>query len=207
MHNKQYVISIQGPSTETVTFDEAVKGWTSRFSYYPDAIGSLRNNLYTYYKGEVWQHYATNVNYAQFYGINYLSTVDLVINQTPSLVKNFKTINYEGTNGWIMHSLKTDQDVALQIVQYELPTSLSNLENSLFTNNFKKKENKYFANILNVTSIQPGEVLFGQTISGVKGFTAQIKFSSPIDNQGAPEPQTQKLELFAVSSEYNDSSY
>ena len=54
---------------------------------------------------------------------------------------------------------------------------------------------------------RPGEVLFGQTISGVKGFTAQVKFSSPVDNQGVPEPQTQKLELFAVSSEYNDSSY
>lgn len=208
MHNKQYVISIQEEkSSETLTFDESVKGWTSRFSYYPDAVGSLRNNLYTYYKGELWEHYANNVNFAQFYGFNYLSTVDLVINQTPSLVKNFKTINYEGTNGWIMQSLSTDQDSALQIVQYELPTTLANLENSLFTNNFKKKENKYFANIINVTAIQPGEVLFGQTISGVKGFTAQIKFSSPTLKDGSAQAQTTKLELFAVSSEYSDSSY
>ena len=47
MHNKQYVISIQGPSTETVTFDEAVKGWTSRFSYYPDAVSYTHLTLPT----------------------------------------------------------------------------------------------------------------------------------------------------------------
>ena len=208
MHNKQYIISISSKAEiETLSFDESVKGWTSRFSYYPDAIGSLRNNLYTYYKGEIWEHYSTSVNYAQFYGFNYVSNVTLVINQTPSLVKNFKTINYEGTNGWIMESLTTDQDVGLQVVQYELPTTLANLENSLFTNNFKKKENKYFANILNVTALQPGEVLYGQTISGVKGFTAEIKFSSPLLKDGSAEPQQNKLELFAVSSNYSDSSY
>ena len=209
MHNKQYIVSIGGAEgnvqngfdPETVSFDEAVKGWTSRFDYFPDAIGSLRNNLYTYFEGEIWQHYSTSVNRAQFYNTTHTSSVNLVLNPSPSVVKNFNTINYEGSSGWIMESLTTDQDVALQISEYQLPTTLADLQTSLFTNNFKRKENKYFANLLNLTAVQQGEVLFGQAVTGVKGFTSEVKFTVPTTNQS-----TQR-ELFAVSSEFNRSSY
>jgi hypothetical protein len=209
MHNKQYIVCIGGAEglvkngfdPETVAFDEAVKGWTSRFDYFPDAIGSLRNNLYTYYEGEIWQHYSTSVNRAQFYNTTYTSSVNLVLNPSPSVVKNFNTINYEGSSGWIMESLTTDQDVALQISEYQLPTTLADLQTSLFTNNFKRKENKYFANLLNLTAVQQGEVLFGQAVTGVKGFTSEVKFTVPTANQSA------QRELFAVSSEFNRSSY
>jgi hypothetical protein len=124
-----------------------------------------------------------------------------VLNPSPSVVKNFNTINYEGSSGWIMESLTTDQDVALQISEYQLPTTLADLQTSLFTNNFKRKENKYFANLLNLTAVQQGEVLFGQAVTGVKGFTSEVKFTVPTTNQS-----TQR-ELFAVSSEFNRSSY
>ena len=160
MHNKQYVTSFKGDAN-TLTFDETVKGWTSRFSYQPNQLGSLRNNFYTYYKGEIWKHYSDSANRAKFYGVDYPSNVTLVLNPSPSMVKNFTTINYEGSTGWTIpeNGIVTDQDTGLQISLYQLPTTLADLENSLFTNNFKKKENKYFANIVNVSALQPGEVL------------------------------------------------
>ena len=125
------------------------------------------------------------------------------------MVKNFTTINYEGSTGWTIpeNGIVTDQDTGLQISLYQLPTTLADLENSLFTNNFKKKENKYFANIVNVSALQPGEVIFGQTMTGVKGFTSQVIFSSPLDANGDPIAQANALELFAVSSNFNQSSY
>jgi hypothetical protein len=208
MHNKQYVVSFEG-NANTLTFDETVKGWTSRFSYQPNQIGSLRNNFYTYYKGEIWKHYSDSANRAKFYGVDYASNVTLVLNPSPSMVKNFTTINYEGSTGWTIpeNGIVTDQDTGLQISIYQLPTTLADLENSLFTNNFKKKENKYFANIVNVSALQPGEVIFGQTMTGVKGFTSQIIFSSPLDVKGDPIAQANALELFAVSSNFNQSSY
>jgi len=208
MHNKQYVTSFKGDAN-TLTFDEAVKGWTSRFSYQPNQLGSLRNNFYTYYKGEIWKHYSDSANRAKFYGVDYPSNVTLVLNPSSSMVKNFTTINYEGSTGWTIpeNGIVTDQDTGLQISIYQLPTTLADLENSLFTNNFKKKENKYFANIVNVSALQPGEVIFGQTMTGVKGFTSQVIFSSPLDANGDPIAQTKALELFAVSSNFNQSSY
>jgi len=208
MHNKQYVVSFKG-NANTLSFDETVKGWTSRFSYFPDQIGSLRNNFYTYNKGEIWKHYSTSADRAEFYGVNYASSVTLVLNPSPSMVKNFTTINYEGSAGWTIpeNGIVTDQDTGLQISIYQLPTTLADLESSLFTNNFKKKENKYFANIVNVSALQPGEVIFGQTMTGVKGFTSQVIFSSPLDANGNAIPQGNALELFAVSSNFNQSSY
>ena len=208
MHNKQYVVSFKG-NANTLSFDETVKGWTSRFSYFPDQIGSLRNNFYTYNRGEIWKHYSTSADRAEFYGVNYASSVTLVLNPSPSMVKNFTTINYEGSAGWTIpeNGIVTDQDTGLQISIYQLPTTLADLESSLFTNNFKKKENKYFANIVNVSALQPGEVIFGQTMTGVKGFTSQVIFSSPLDANGDPIAQANALELFAVSSNFNQSSY
>ena len=62
------------------------------------------------------------------------------------------------------------------------------------------KENKYFANILNNSSITAGEVVFGNNMTGIKGFFSTVKFSLSNAN-------SQRKELFAVSSETVESSY
>ena len=68
----------------------------------------------------------------------------------------------------------------------------------------KKKENKYFANILNISAVQRGEVEFGQSISGIKGFYSTATFTT--DN-GTLDLANEKAELYAVSAEYVESSY
>ena len=86
------------------------------------------------------------------------------------------------------------------ITKYILPTSLVDFQNELFTNSFKKKENKYFANILNNSSATACEVVFGNNMTGIKGFFSTIKLT--LDNS-----INEKRELFAVSSETVESSY
>ena len=79
MHNKQYVISLQnafyvgsrrpvvGEAYEeyyqTLAFDEDSLGWTSLFSFKPDAGFSLLGDFYTASNGNIWKHYSTNVPY------------------------------------------------------------------------------------------------------------------------------------------------
>ena len=58
---------------------------------------------------------------------------------------------------------------------------------------FKKKDNKYYSYIVNETLPQRNEVLFGNAISGVKGFFNKVQLSVS---------DTSQKELFAVSSEY-----
>lgn len=206
MHNKQYVLSIQPTSGESVTlsFDENSNGWTSFFSYIPNFGISLRNNFYTINQGKIWKHYINSVPKATFYNTFYKSNVTLVFNPNVSVSKSFLTINYEGTPNWSLTNFYTETDNSAIVQRYFFPSTLSGLEDQLFQNRFKKKENKYFANVLNISAVQRGEVEFGQSISGIKGFYSTATFTT--DN-GTLDLANEKAELYAVSAEYVESSY
>ncbi len=207
-HNKNYVLSIQktNGTYKTLTFDESVLGWTSFFDYKPDFVTSLKNNFYslkvTTNNGQgVWLH--NTGNYGKFYEIAYDSDVTVILNKEPSLVKNFKTINYEGSDGWQLESMVASSgDVSVPIGKYTLQTNLSALESDLFSNNFKRKEKKFFANLINNSPATEGEILWGPSSTGLKGFFTEAKIK--LVNQDYP---TTKKELFSVSSDIVESSY
>jgi hypothetical protein len=216
MHNKQYVLSLQiagdqsssqryDPTAEpTIVFDEDVNGWTSRLSFRPELGGSLRNNFYTFRSGGIWQHYSTNVNKGTFYNATINSSVVLIFNSSTSEVKNFNTLNYEGSAGWQLDSLITDTDSAIPVLPFTQVYNLANIQNQLFSNTFKKKENKYFATIINNTIEGAGDVIWGQSMTGLKGFYATATMSINNSLYGSPFART---ELFAASTEYVNSSY
>ena len=66
IYNKEYVISIQGSENTTLGFDESNNGWVSRYSYTPEAGGSLDGSFYTFKLGDLFEHY-TNEEYNKFY--------------------------------------------------------------------------------------------------------------------------------------------
>jgi hypothetical protein len=208
IYNKQYVLSLQPFDSEdyqTLSFDEDSLGWTSRFSFKPDISDSLRNNFYTFKQGNIWQHYAVpvapDVNYCKFYGIQYDSNVTLIFNPDVSMSKNFNTLNYEGSGGWALAELYSNSDTAALIFKSENALTLAALENQLFLNNFKRKENKYFGTIINITPPTSGEIIYGNSMNGIKGFYSTVKmvFVNDTFNQAA--------ELYSVSSNYVESSY
>jgi len=180
----------------TVTFDEGVLGWTSFSSYKPNYSFSLSNVFYTFNTGKLYQHYLGN--YAQFYGFSYDSDVTIILNSNPSVVKNFKTINYEGALGWELESMvASSNDKTLPIGKYVFQDNLASLETQIWSNTFKKKEDKYFANLINNSPAVSGEILYGADMSGIKGFYATVTISTDaVTNPGGEK------ELFAVSTEY-----
>jgi hypothetical protein len=209
-HNKQYVLSIPPkqevgsppPPALTVTFNETVLGWNSFFDYKPNKVISLNNNYFTANAGKLYQHYLLAPNTQArgvFYGVQYPSNVTFVFNGAPSMVKNFKTINYEGSSGWVMNSFATNTDATFPITASVFATTLEQLQNALLVNNFKLKEDKYYADLVNNTSAQSGEVVFGRSSSGVKGFFGEVKMEINNANFG-------KKELFAVSTGFVQSS-
>ena len=211
MHSQQYVLSVQGNRAGnieeyTLAFDDTVDGWVSNYDYMPDQGISLNNYFYTFRYGNIYKHYSNTSGKAVFYGVPYKSTVTSIFNPEVSMSKSFLTINYEGTTDWNLLNFYTETDSSAPIASYTLPTDYFGLQDQLFSNNFKKKENKYFANILNVTGkASGGEVLFGKSMSGVKGFFATAQFST--DNATIISTNTKRAELYAISSEYVESSY
>ena len=213
IHTKNYVLSIQNQDNSYVTsnFDEDVQGWTSFYTYKPTYMLSLNSSFYSFYDGKLWLHHVQPeegvTGYGNYYGIVTDSTVKVILNSQPSVVKNFKTINYEGATGWQLDSMiASSSDATLPINAYVAATSIDQLEQQIFSLNFKKKENKFFANLQqdltsNITP-QPGEVLWGSDISGIKGF-----WSTVVMKLNNTTYYNIKKELFAVSSNAVESSY
>jgi len=197
IYNKEYVLSIHSDSSITLGFDESNNGWVSRYSYIAEDGGSLDGNFYTFKRGELYLH-NTNSGYNTFYNQAAApSTVELIFNENPSANKNFNTINYEGTNTWDITTIETDtQDVALPIT--------NNVDAAIDTDAiinlsvFKKYDQKYFANIINDSSAKAEEVVFGESMSGVKGHFMKVTLNNS---------KTGYQELFSISTGYNLNSY
>lgn len=85
---------------ETISYGISAGGWTTRWSYRPEWAVSQESKLYTFKGGDIYVHNSTNVNPAEFYGVQYESTVTIVFNDAPDEVKFFKTINIGSDDSW-----------------------------------------------------------------------------------------------------------
>tara|TARA_R110001632_G_scaffold101863_2_gene209813 strand:- start:598 stop:2010 length:1413 start_codon:yes stop_codon:yes gene_type:complete len=89
---------------KTISFNEKSKGWTSLKSFIPEVAISSVNQYYTMNFGQLWKHHqefeldgTTVVDRNTFYGVFEDSSVTPVLNTQPEVVKNFNTLNYEGS--------------------------------------------------------------------------------------------------------------
>ena len=207
MYNKQYVLSLQKQSSyNTLSFDEAVLGWTSFFDYNPEQAFSLGGNYYSIKNGKIWQHYSATASRNNLYGVQYDSSVEFIFNQNPSTSKVFKTVNYEGSNGWEVPSFNAARsfelnDTSNPVLSFDDGAYIDPTYGVQVHAGFNKKEGKYYANLVNSSSATTGEVVFGASMTGVKGYYSTVTIKSDSDNRSLP------LELFAVSSDYVTSAY
>jgi len=84
-------------NTSTITFNENVRGWTSFKSFIPEQGVSLSNNYFTFKNGIPYNHNSSTAPRNTFYGEHTDSSVEVILNDSPSVVKSFNTLNYEGT--------------------------------------------------------------------------------------------------------------
>ena len=239
IYNKQYVLSIQPKnvnSFKTLSFDEQVQGWTSLYSYKPQHGLSLKSNYYTLGPSSIantdtaglYQQYISTVPRAQFYKTQGKSSIEFIFNPKASMSKVFKTINYEGSNGWQVDSFVSDltgvgsvdtdfldfattntQDTTALIYSYNQGAydNYGNVAPAVLIPpvnraGFARKENKYMSNLVNSSVATPGEVVFGNAMTGIKGYFATVKIS----NDTVTDPGGTK-ELYAASSDYVESAY
>ena len=202
----------------TVSFSEDAKGWVSfksigpRLKQYDETIVntssnypidfagfSLNNKYYTFRDGGLYQHYLDNQNYNNFYGFQFNSSVNLVLNDSPEIVKSFNTLNYEGSesrieqittatvnnvvyndqeyynlvarDGWFVNSIVTDRG--------------KSTEQHGSVNEFIEKEGKWFNYIkgetTNINNIDPSE-------TSLQGIGLPNAISTPTTIYGCTDP-------------------
>jgi hypothetical protein len=216
IYTKQYVLSLQGSNIvntyQTLAFDESVRGWTSFYTYKPEQTFSVQRNYFSVKDGQLWRHNnetGQNNDRSIFYGVYSDSSITFVFNPQVSLSKVFKTVNYEGSTGWEVSSFNAARSFDLN----DTSNLVYSYDEGAYTQNgiqyyagFYKKEGKYFANLINNSQATPGEIVFGNDITGVKGYYATVTISTDSSTRVAGAGGKTR-ELFAVSSQYVESSY
>ena len=241
IYNKNYVLSLQPngryitSSTpkiyKTLSWDERNAGWTSFYTYGPDDSFSVKGKYYScspafniltnpvtmLASSYLWEHYS-NTERNNFYGLKTPSSIKFVFNPQPNFIKTFKTINYEGSNGWEVTELISDstgQDLYSGNWEYTFDTATQSQsgqynkiysydegayveDNIQYRAGFDRKQNKYYAVIPNNTpNPAAGEVIYGNSMMGIKGYFATVTMKTDnTTNRGGPKA------LFAVSSEF-----
>ena len=179
----------------------------------------------------VYGHYATSVPHCQFYMTDNDASVSIVANAQPSLQKAFLAVDYEGDSGWEASVFVSDRtglnavrstggtwngewnftnDKGLLVRSYVEGTydSLGNVGVAANPQNapiryagFSRKENRYVFNLINNSTAAPGEIIYGDQISGLKGYFLDVTFKT--DSTTSPGGMK---ELYSVGMTYNVSS-
>jgi len=87
---------------KVVSFSEKVRGWVSFKSFIDMEFGiSMANNYYTFKEGQVYLHHFEEADRNTFYGDFEESSIEVMLNDDPSSIKIYNTLNYEGSQAHI----------------------------------------------------------------------------------------------------------
>ncbi len=95
----------------TLSFAEKTNGWVSFKSWLQESGLSMNGKFYTFSSGNIWEH-ASNLNRNNFYGVQYNSTVDVLLNGGPNMVKSFQSLKYSGSQAKITQNNLTGTNSA-----------------------------------------------------------------------------------------------
>ena len=106
-----YITALGGTTPETVGYDASRGAWQSKYSFTPDIYSNQNNMLYSAKHVSVadaldtiFYKHDNTTDYNTFYGTAESSTVQVVSKLSPSRVKVFNAISYEGDSSlWDMN--------------------------------------------------------------------------------------------------------
>jgi len=150
----QYNISLTDTDT-TISYDEKVKGWPSFKSFVPEQSLSMSNDYYTFKEGQLYQHHVevdnseNEVPRNNFYGDQYSSSVEVLLNDQPSIIKTYKTLNYEGSDSRVIPETSNVETGYHNLLPKNgwFSTYIRTNKNDGYVSEFIKKEGKWFNHI------------------------------------------------------------
>jgi len=156
----------------TVSFREDVKGWVSFKSFIPENGISLAGRYYTFNKGNIWRHHSLSRPWNNFYNIHTPTHVTTILNTDPKTIKNFQTLNYEGTRP------RVDQ-----LIQYVNPRDQIEYTDPNYYN-LKPNRNGWFVSKM-ITDLQDGTIKEfikkeGKWFNYIKGVEVPISVTSGV---------------------------
>ena len=116
----------------TASFSEDSRGWSSFKSWLQESGVSLNDDYFTFNKAELYQHHS-NETRNNFYGAQYNSLVCAVFNDTPSSVKSFGALSYEGSQSRVVPEFREKEGKWFNYIKGNQENTLSNLNVKQFS--------------------------------------------------------------------------
>lgn len=128
----EYIVSVvDGDGYKTIAFSETPKGWTSFYTFEPEGMVGMNNELFSFKGGELYKHHSDDADRCNFYETANDWSITPILSDNPGFDKIYKTFNLESTTPF----------------EIELTTNLTN--GSVKASEFVKKESWYYSNIKN----------------------------------------------------------
>ena len=102
----------------TLSFSERGKGWVSFKSWHQNIANSFSGEYFTTKNNRIWMHNSNEVDRLNFYGQSSTCRIVSIINDEHDVVKNFKSIEYSGSDAVINNRSGTTTDVNGNEVTY-----------------------------------------------------------------------------------------
>jgi len=83
----------------TVTYSAKDDAWTSFHSYLPEWMTNMNGTFFSFNNGSLWEHHS-NEDRNTYYDVAYDSSITVVLNQSATEQKVFKTLKTRSTTAW-----------------------------------------------------------------------------------------------------------
>lgn len=143
-------IKDQAATGETWAYNYDRKVWTSRYSFVPEYMEKLNNELFSFKGGKMYKHNATET-YNNFYGVQYEREFTVMVNPQPNKVKVWSAIQIAAT------ALSTDNTKKVVEVSNDQGQA-----SYMRVREFDKKEGVYYAPILKDINTNAGLISAGK---------------------------------------------
>ena len=166
----------------TVAYGTDSRAWNTRYSYVPESIVSVHNDLFSFKSGKIYKH-SEAASRNTFYGAAAAeSIVEAVSNAAPSAIKTFESLSLEGDAAWDATVTTTNQTAVID------------------DTSFKEKEGFYYAYIHGDTSsygsqiesvTSTSEIFSLGVVASVDG--SAVTFSNAVNTISFPAGSTATL--------------
>ena len=134
----------------TLAFSETQKGWSSFYSYLPEAMVGMNNKFYSFKNGNLFVHDSNAVR-NNFYNQQFTSKIKTVINDQALENKLFKALELQSSDSWGVLMTTDIQDTGF--IQSDW---------------FQKRESSFFAYIRNSGTLPMGSGEYPlRSVSGI----------------------------------------
>lgn len=124
----------------TVAYDDINNRWRTFYSYLPEKLAVVDDRFFSMKNGQLWIH-DSNQTFNNFYNIQYLSSVTMVFNQSPFMIKLWFQLRVQANSKW---AAPNDTDITL-LTNASYPTGMAS---RLKKDSFQLKEGQFWAAFL-----------------------------------------------------------